>query len=145
MSGWQSSARLSGLVSVVLGAASLTACAGPSIHSDVTRVQDLSRVEHLTQLVELEVDPVAAEDAQRLLAGTLDADTAVRVALLNNRELRATLRELGVARGHLMQAGVLPNPAASSTGQSASVGSMHGLARERPRVRRACRSSPIVH
>ena len=110
MSGWQSSARLSGLVSVVLGAASLTACAGPSIHSDVTRVQDLSRVEHLTQLVELEVDPVAAEDAQRLLAGTLDADTAVRVALLNNRELRATLRELGVARGHLMQAGVLPNP-----------------------------------
>ena len=99
MSGWQSSARLSGLVSVVLGAASLTACAGPSIHSDVTRVQDLSRVEHLTQLVELEVDPVAAEDAQRLLAGTLDADTAVRVALLNNRELRATLRELGVARG----------------------------------------------
>jgi cobalt-zinc-cadmium efflux system outer membrane protein len=110
MSGGRALRRAGTLTGVVLSAASLTACAGPSIHRDVSRVQDLSRVEHLTQLVELEVDPVAAEDAQRLLAGTLDADTAVRVALLNNRELRATLRELGVARGHLMQAGVLPNP-----------------------------------
>lgn len=94
----------------LLFAVSLSACAGPSIRSDVARVSDLSRVEHLARVAELEVDPVAADDARRLLSGTLDADTAVRVALLNNRELRATLRELGVARGHLMQAGVLPNP-----------------------------------
>ena len=95
---------------VGLGMASLTACAGPSIRSDVQRVRELSRVEHLARVAELEVDPVAAEDTSRLLDGELDADTAVRVALLNNRELRATLRELGVARGHLMQAGMLPNP-----------------------------------
>jgi outer membrane protein TolC len=45
-----------------------------------------------------------------LLRKPLDADGAVRVALLNNRELRATLREMGIARGRLIQAGLLPNP-----------------------------------
>ena len=61
-------------------------------------------------VADVEVDPVASEEAHRMLGEPLTADAAVRVALLNNRELRATLRELGVARGRLMQAGVLPNP-----------------------------------
>jgi outer membrane protein TolC len=34
----------------------------------------------------------------------------VRIALLNNRDLRAALREVGIARGNLVQAGTLPNP-----------------------------------
>jgi outer membrane protein TolC len=45
-----------------------------------------------------------------MLARPLTADAAVRIAMLNNRELRARLREVGVARGHLLQAGLLPNP-----------------------------------
>lgn len=53
---------------------------------------------------------MADEEARRLLAEPLDADTAVRVALLNNRQLRAVLREMGIARGRLLQAGLLPNP-----------------------------------
>jgi cobalt-zinc-cadmium efflux system outer membrane protein len=53
----------------------------------------------------LEPDEARAPPAQ-----PLTVDAAVRVALLNNRELRATLREVGVARGHLVQAGLLPNP-----------------------------------
>ncbi len=40
----------------------------------------------------------------------LTIDEAVRLALRDNRELRASLLELGIARGQLIQAGVLPNP-----------------------------------
>lgn len=45
-----------------------------------------------------------------LLAQPLTADSAVRIALLNNRELRAAMHELGVATGKLVQAGLPPNP-----------------------------------
>jgi outer membrane protein TolC len=56
------------------------------------------------------VEAETSGDARALLAQPLTADAAVRIALLNNRELRATLREVGIARGHLIQAGLLPNP-----------------------------------
>jgi outer membrane protein TolC len=50
------------------------------------------------------------EDVEQLLAAPLTAETTVRIAVLNNRGLRASLHELGIARGRLLQAGVLPNP-----------------------------------
>jgi cobalt-zinc-cadmium efflux system outer membrane protein len=37
-------------------------------------------------------------------------ETAVQVAILNNRPLRATLRELGIERGMLIDARAVPNP-----------------------------------
>ncbi|WP_229428905.1 TolC family protein [Massilia sp. ST3] len=46
----------------------------------------------------------------RLLKEPLGADQAVRVALLNNRSLRASLAGLGVAEADLVQAGRLANP-----------------------------------
>lgn len=49
-------------------------------------------------------------DVETLLAAPLTAESAVRIAMLNNRGLRAALHELGIARGNLVQAGVLPNP-----------------------------------
>ncbi|HLM72085.1 MAG TPA: TolC family protein [Polyangiaceae bacterium] len=52
----------------------------------------------------------APNDVRGMLARPLTADAAVRIAMLNNRELRAALREIGVARGHLLQAGLFPNP-----------------------------------
>lgn len=58
----------------------------------------------------LDADPPAPDDARAAPGRSLTADEAVRVALLNNRELRATLQEVGVARGDLVQAGLLPNP-----------------------------------
>lgn len=66
----------------------------------------------------LEAEPPARDaqplpisnDVRAILARPLTADAAVRIAMLNNRELRAVLREVGVARGHLLQAGLLPNP-----------------------------------
>lgn len=97
-------------VALLLGSLALGACVPPSATTDLARVQELTQVERIAEIASLEVDPLATAEAHRLLAGPLDVDTAVRVALLNNRELRATLREIGVARGRVMQAGVLPNP-----------------------------------
>ncbi|MSP63464.1 MAG: TolC family protein [Myxococcales bacterium] len=85
-------------------------CYAPSLGSDVARVRDLSRVPALGSFEEAPVDASVSEEVRGLLAAPLDAEAAVRIALANNRELRATLRELGVARGRLVQAGLLPNP-----------------------------------
>ena len=48
-----------------------------------------------------------------LMAEPLTPDRALQVAMLNNRELRATLEELGVAQAELVQAGLLQNPVLS--------------------------------
>jgi outer membrane protein TolC len=45
-----------------------------------------------------------------LLAQPLSADSAVQVALLNNRGLQASYQELGIAEAELVQASRLPNP-----------------------------------
>lgn len=48
-----------------------------------------------------------------LMAKPLTLDRALQVAMLNNRELRATLEELGVAQADLVDAGLLANPTIS--------------------------------
>ena len=54
----------------------------------------------------------AAIDAQvaALLARPLSTDTAVQLALLNNRGLQASLQDLGIGEAERVQAGRLPNP-----------------------------------
>ncbi|MGG7603571.1 TolC family protein [Massilia sp. BKSP1R2A-1] len=52
-------------------------------------------------------------ELERLLQAPLTADSAVRVALLNNRGLRASLAGLGVAEADLVQAGRMGNPSFS--------------------------------
>ena len=49
-------------------------------------------------------------ELDQMLKQPLTADNAVRVALLNNRGLRASLAELGVAEADLVQAGRMANP-----------------------------------
>ncbi len=46
-----------------------------------------------------------------LLAQPLSADAAVQIALLNNRGLQASFRELGLTEAEVVQSGRLPNPA----------------------------------
>lgn len=46
-----------------------------------------------------------------MLQHPLTMDRAVRIALLNNRNLRATLEEIGIARAGWVEAATLPNPA----------------------------------
>lgn len=89
-------------------------CVSSSIGSDMGRVRDLSRAPELPPVVDSQVEPSTAEDVRKLLSAPLDVERAVRVAVLNNRELRARLREVGVARGQLIQAGLLPNPRAEA-------------------------------
>ena len=55
-------------------------------------------------------DLVAQETTQKLLQEPLGADQAVRLALLNNANLRAMLEEAGIARADLVQTGLLANP-----------------------------------
>lgn len=91
---------------------SLVGCASSSTRGDYDTVSTL--VEQRTHLKVIERDAEKFEeperDVARLLAQPLTADTAVRVALLNNRDLRAALRDLGIARGALVQASLLANP-----------------------------------
>lgn len=47
---------------------------------------------------------------EALLREPLTVDRAVQVAVLNNRDLRITLEDLGVAQADLVQAGLLQNP-----------------------------------
>lgn len=52
----------------------------------------------------------AGPRVRELLARPLDAETAVRIALLSNPEVQASLAQLGVARGAVWSASLLPNP-----------------------------------
>jgi outer membrane protein, heavy metal efflux system len=89
---------------LVLG---LGGCAS-GVSTDLARLRSLTDMPLPDRLGE--VDPAPAPEVEQLLVGPLDVDTAVRVAVLNNRELRATLRELGVERGMLIDARSVANP-----------------------------------
>ncbi len=52
----------------------------------------------------------AAGRVAELLAQPLSADTAVQIALLNNKGLQAAFFELGISEADLVQSGRLPNP-----------------------------------
>ncbi len=80
-----------------------------SIRPDLDRVEALSS-HGLPRRVLGAVDPVTSEEVERALREPITADAAVRIAIANNRELRATLRDHGVERGLLLQASLLPNP-----------------------------------
>jgi len=51
-----------------------------------------------------------AARVQELLQQRMDVDTAVQLALLNNKGLQAALYNLGISEADLVQAGRLPNP-----------------------------------
>ena len=96
---------LAALAALALGVAG---CIPTSTRADLAQVASLSRapLPSYGQTVRQNT----SDDAREILQKPLTADASVRVALLDNRELRASLHEIGVARGELVQAGVLPNP-----------------------------------
>ena len=53
---------------------------------------------------------LVADTIQELLREELSVDRALRITLLNNRALQATLEELGIARAEVLQASLLKNP-----------------------------------
>ncbi|MGB3969692.1 MAG: TolC family protein [Planctomycetota bacterium] len=56
------------------------------------------------------LDPSIAAATEELLGSPLTEDAAVRIALLENRDVRAGLARFGIARADLVQAGLLRNP-----------------------------------
>jgi outer membrane protein, heavy metal efflux system len=52
----------------------------------------------------------ALEDARRLLRKPLNIDSAVQIALLNNRSLQASIEEVGLSTADLLEASTMPNP-----------------------------------
>jgi cobalt-zinc-cadmium efflux system outer membrane protein len=55
-------------------------------------------------------DAEAEAFVQSLFRRSLTADSAVQIALLNNRNLQATYEDIGVGQGDLIDAGLLRNP-----------------------------------
>ena len=85
----------------------LAGCASFSPDGGTARVNEFTR-ERIGQTVA--VGPSSQARVRELLAAPLTADTAVQVALLNNRRVQVALAELGIAEADLVQAGLLRNP-----------------------------------
>ncbi len=88
--------------------ATLAGCASFSPDGGVARVAALSS-ERIGHGVERD-GPQTQARVDALLATPLAVDTAVQVALLNNKRLQVALAELGIAEADLVQAGLLRNP-----------------------------------
>lgn len=91
----------------------LAGCATFSPDGGLDTVQTLTRPHTGAALSVIRTDADAASvetQVSGLLARPLTASTAVQIALLTNRGLRAGYAELGIAEADLVQAGRLPNP-----------------------------------
>jgi cobalt-zinc-cadmium efflux system outer membrane protein len=70
--------------------------------------------ERTGKTVRWEEDQAAHEqtlrDVRLLLRKPLTAETAVQIALLNNRSLQATFEDIGLSAADLIEAGTIPNP-----------------------------------
>ncbi|GAB3384763.1 TolC family protein [Massilia varians] len=91
----------------------LSGCATISKDGGLDAVSSLTaeRTGQDVRLPKTNADGAAIQDElNQLLKQPLSADSAVRIALLNNRGLRASLAELGVAEADLVQAGRMANP-----------------------------------
>jgi outer membrane protein TolC len=101
----QTSVRLAVLATVAL----LAGCASLSPDGGVGDVARLTQ-ERIGQTARLARHAAPQAEAQALLAAPLTADSAVRLALLNNENLQASLAELGITEAEFVQAGRLRNP-----------------------------------
>ena len=100
-------------LAIVLSALVLTGCATFSRDGGLDAVSAITteRTGHPVQR-EKSADDAAATQAtiRQLLADPLTPDSAVRIALANNKGLQAAFAELGIAEARLVQAGRMRNP-----------------------------------
>ncbi len=102
-------------IAVVLATISLlgSGCAPVSTDEGFVEVRD-AVAERIGMRVEWDqgtaADAAVDSSVRELLRHALTADVAVQIGLLNNRELRATWEDLGIAQASLVQAGLLANP-----------------------------------
>ena len=98
---------------LLAGSIALGGCATFSKDGGLDGVKSLAQ-QHISQEVswpktEAEQKTIAAR-VDELLQKELDVESAVQVALFNNKGLQASLYELGISEADLVQAGRLPNP-----------------------------------
>ena len=101
------------LVTSLVGAAALAGCASFSQDGGFGKVAELTK-ERTGQTASWQRSSDETDSARarvdELLKQPLTADTAVELALLNNRGLQASFGELGIAESDLVRAGRLANP-----------------------------------
>lgn len=100
------------VIAVGVAALTLGGCATFSPDGGLDTVSALI-AERTGQALALPRPAAPQPELDALLKEPLSADDAVRVALLGNRGLRASLAQLGVAEAELVQAGRLSNPSLS--------------------------------
>lgn len=104
------------LTAVAMAALLVSGCASFSGDGGFAPVAQLTRerVGHPPSYQRTPADTDAARTRTvELLQQPLSADTAVELALLNNRSLQASMAELGIAEADLVRAGRLHNPSFS--------------------------------
>ncbi|WP_230029407.1 TolC family protein [Massilia sp. Bi118] len=96
-------------LAAAVSAALLAGCAS---FSQDGGLDDFARMtqERIAQPAPLKRDQDSRAEVTVLLSKPLTADAAVRIALLNNQGLQASLAELAIAEADFVQAGRLPNP-----------------------------------
>lgn len=98
---------------IVAACVLLASCASFSRDHGFTNVQSIVS-EKLPQKITLPVDQAIEQGltakVENLLQQPLDVESAVQVALFNNKDLQASYQQLGLAEADLVQAGRLPNP-----------------------------------
>ena len=87
----------------------LGGCAQFSADGGVGKVSDLAGL-NIARVTDATSAKKIADETRLALAQELTADTAVRIALLNNQALQASLAELGISEADMVRAGRLPNP-----------------------------------
>ena len=100
-------------VAVLISALMLGACSTFSPDGGMSVVADLADQELHKDVVAIRTqddDSSARARVQHLLKRPLTADTAVQIALLNNRGLQAAYNELGIAEAAMVGASLPPNP-----------------------------------
>lgn len=98
----------------IAGALMLTTLAAGCASVDASRaVHEVQRqvAQRSGQPLDWDSGTPAARDTTRTLLGQpLGAESAVRIAMLENREVRAQFERLGIAQADLVEAGLLDNP-----------------------------------
>ncbi|MFP5284466.1 MAG: TolC family protein, partial [Thermoanaerobaculia bacterium] len=77
---------------------------------DVRKIVEERSGQRLAWSPDQPIEPPSEDALRPLLAGELTVERAVEIALANNRDLLATLEELGVARADLIAASTVRNP-----------------------------------
>ena len=111
-------------VAVLAGALTLGACKTFSPDGGMSVAANIADQELHKDVVAIRTQDDASSArarVQHLLKRPLTADTAVQIALLNNRGLQAAYNELGIAEAAMVQQVLPPNPSFSISRISGSV------------------------